>query len=116
MKKPPVIDEGGTINWGGGQYNVLDKTGGQGAEAAATNILKHRATGHHVDIDAAYSVTDGWTLRNNHDDHAAQLHRAVAQNYVCRKFFGDGLRGHDPHWNQLVKDAVDAVEKGRKGR
>ena len=122
MTKPLVIDEDGTTAWGVGQYSVLDKTGGQGAGATATNILTHRATGHHVDIDADYNVTDGWTLRNNHDDFAAQLYRTVAQNYLCRKFFGDGqgpnvvkvLRGNDPHWSQVVRDTVDAVEQGRK--
>ena len=91
MKNPPVIDEDGTINWGGGQYAVLDQNGGEGLDARASKILKHRATGNTIDIDAEYNVTEGWSLRNNHDDHAAQLYRTAAQNYLCRKFFGDGL-------------------------
>ena len=117
MKNPPVIDEYGTINWGGGLYAVLDQNGGEGLDARASNILKHRATGNTIDIDAEYNATEGWSLRNNHDDHAAQLYRTAAHNYLCRKFFGDGLgpkavkvlRGNDPHWNQLVKDAVATV-------
>ena len=59
MKNPPVIDEDGTINWGGGQYAVLDQNGGEGLDARASKILKHRATGNTIDIDAEYNATDG---------------------------------------------------------